>query len=120
MRFRPLAAVITILALALVVLIATRVAAFVKIFGAHSGQALTQEEVEIAYNRSTTAKPLRQEFVPKIIHQIFHNWKNPENETLPADWEATRQTCTSRNPGFEYRVCRTLVPICGARVAHVP
>ncbi|KAK3938315.1 nucleotide-diphospho-sugar transferase [Diplogelasinospora grovesii] len=107
MRFRPLAAVITILALAFVVLIATRVAAFVKIFGAHSGQALTQEEVEIAYNRSTTdpaASPLRQEFVPKIIHQIFHNWKDPENETLPADWEATRQTCTSRNPGFEYRL----------------
>lgn len=104
MRLRPLSTVLlAIPALALIVLVALRLVRFVEIFGAHAGTALTQEEVESAYN-TTKGDKTKAEHIPKIIHQVFHNWKDPGNETLPADWDAVRQTCISRNPDFEYRV----------------
>jgi inositol phosphorylceramide mannosyltransferase catalytic subunit len=90
--------------LLLLILIGSRIRSFVHIFGAHAGIAITQEEVEIAHN-STTPDP-RAQVVPKIIHQIFHNWKQPGNETLPADWEERRQSCVKLHPKWEYRVCR--------------
>ncbi|KAL2023569.1 hypothetical protein VTK56DRAFT_2177 [Thermocarpiscus australiensis] len=104
MRVRPSPALlVAIAALVLTVLIAPHVARFVEIFRAHAGPALTQEEVETAYNRTSGGKS-RQEYIPKIIHQAFHNWKDPGNDTLPADWEAVRQTCINANPDFEYRL----------------
>jgi hypothetical protein len=42
--------------------------------------------------------------IPRIIHQVFHNWKDPGNETLPADWEAVRMTCVEKNKDWEYMV----------------
>jgi mannosyltransferase OCH1-like enzyme len=82
--------------------IATRIWFFVHIFMPHTGTALTQEQVAIAHN-STTPDP-RPQLIPKIIHQVFHNWKDPTNEALPSDWEAVRQTCIKLNPDWEYKV----------------
>ncbi|KAK3324821.1 nucleotide-diphospho-sugar transferase [Cercophora scortea] len=105
MRLRPLTVpLLSIFALALVVVIASRIVLFVHIFFEHSGPALTQEEVETAYNNATAAGEKRQQYIPKIIHQIFHNWKDPTNETLPGDWDATRNTCLQANPDFEHRL----------------
>ncbi|KAK3358518.1 glycosyltransferase family 32 protein [Lasiosphaeria ovina] len=105
MRFRPLVAAL-LLALTIWVLfdIAARVVRFIHIFGVHAGPALTQEEVEAAFNAPAPGNIERQQYVPKIIHQIFHNWKDPKNETLPADWEASRRTCSDKNPNFEYHL----------------
>lgn len=80
----------------------TRIAVFSRIFREHAGVALTQDEVAIAHN-STDPDP-RSQVVPKIIHQIFHNWNDPNNETLPSDWEKVRHTCISLNPDWEYKV----------------
>jgi mannosyltransferase OCH1-like enzyme len=103
MRLRsPLTVFIAILVLALFALIASRVLHFIRLFGAHSGPLLTQEEVEAAYNGA--GHKSRQEYVPRILHQIFHNWADPGNETLPTDWGVTRKTCIDANPDFEYRV----------------
>lgn len=82
--------------------IATRIYFFVHIFMPHSGIALTQEEVELAHN-TTTPDP-RPQVIPKLIHQIFHNWRDPTDDTLPSDWESVRQTCISLNPGWEYKL----------------
>ena len=109
MRLRSLATLLTAIpVLALFLLIASRVARFIAIFGTHAGPALTQEEVEAAYNSTIgdggDKGATRQQYIPRIIHQIFHNWKDPGNETLPADWDAVRQTCIKQNPDFEYHV----------------
>jgi mannosyltransferase OCH1-like enzyme len=86
--------------------IARRVYFFVHIFMPHSGIALTQEEVELAHNSSTLPDP-RPQHIPKLIHQIFHNWRDPANDTLPADWESVRQTCIAHNPGWDYKLWTT-------------
>ncbi|KAK3687159.1 nucleotide-diphospho-sugar transferase [Podospora appendiculata] len=105
MRLRPLTVpLLSIFALAVVVVIASRIVLFVHIFFEHAGPALTQEEIETAYNNATAAGEKRQQHIPKIIHQIFHNWKDPTNETLPSDWDATRDTCLQANPDFEHRL----------------
>jgi inositol phosphorylceramide mannosyltransferase catalytic subunit len=96
----PRVAIVAFAALALLVIVASRVVVFVHIFQRHSGEALTQEQVEAAYNNGAHST----QFVPKIIHQIFHNWKDPNNETLPSDWEAVRKTCMALNPDWEYKV----------------
>jgi mannosyltransferase OCH1-like enzyme len=83
--------------------ISTRLWFFVRIFMPHSGTRLTQEQIAIAHN--STPADSRRQLVPKIIHQIFHNWKDPGNETLPSDWEAIRQTCIKWNPDWEFKVC---------------
>lgn len=61
-----------------------------------SGPSLTQ--ADIASTRG------QDQFIPKIIHQIYHNWDDPSNETAPDDFDATRQSCTTINPDFEYRL----------------
>ncbi|KAJ9137892.1 Mannosyl phosphorylinositol ceramide synthase SUR1 [Pleurostoma richardsiae] len=80
----------------------TRILRFVRIFGPHAGVRLTQDEAALAHN-STTPDP-RPQLVPKIIHQIFHNWKDPGNEAMPSDWDGLRQTCIDLNPGWEYKL----------------
>jgi mannosyltransferase OCH1-like enzyme len=115
MRLRsPLTAFIAILVLALFALIASRVLHFIGIFGAHAGPLLTQEEIEAAYNGADHKS--RQEYVPRILHQIFHNWADPGNETLPTDWDVTRKTCIDANPDFEYRV--RLMSRCSCATGH--
>jgi inositol phosphorylceramide mannosyltransferase catalytic subunit len=55
---------------------------FPQIFFEHSGIALTQNEVAAAH--SATVPDARQQVIPKIIHQVFHDWRN---DSMPADWE---------------------------------
>lgn len=80
----------------------TRIHAFVRIFLDHAGVALTQDEVALAH--SAAGQDARPTVVPRIMHQIFHNWNDPGNDTLPHDWEETRQTCISQNRDWEYKV----------------
>ncbi|KAK4496743.1 hypothetical protein PRZ48_012726 [Zasmidium cellare] len=77
-----------------------RIVSFVHIFGQHEGVVLTQDEVLEAYQ---SQKPLehRTAYVPRIIHQIFHNWTDPDNEALPSQWNENRKSCVDLNPGWE-------------------
>lgn len=79
-----------------------RIAAFIHIFFDHAGVLLTQEEILNAHSAGDT----RSLVVPRITHQIFHNWTHPEDETLPEDWKSTRQTCLDMNDGWEHHVGR--------------
>ncbi|KAA8631819.1 hypothetical protein SMACR_05159 [Sordaria macrospora] len=91
----------------------THLLAFIHIFYQHPGIAITQRQVANAYlngttllrgERETGTRKDSKEYIPKIIHQIFHNWKDPENKTLPSDWDAQRRSCVDNNPGWEYRL----------------
>ncbi|KAI1361330.1 nucleotide-diphospho-sugar transferase [Xylaria arbuscula] len=72
-------------------------------FRPHSGIQITQQEILDAFisneNRTVSA-------IPKILHQVFHNWTNPESTSLdlPSDWEAARQSCITLNPDWEYKL----------------
>ncbi|KAH8881301.1 hypothetical protein GQ53DRAFT_735511 [Thozetella sp. PMI_491] len=79
----------------------SHVATFVKIFTAHSGITITQEEMLDAYRKGGSS---RVQHVPKIIHQVFHNWKDPNNDTLPDDWARVRQDCINKNPDYDFKV----------------
>ncbi|KAL0466049.1 nucleotide-diphospho-sugar transferase [Neurospora intermedia] len=83
---------------------ATHVLALIHIFFQHPGIAITQREVANAYLNGTLQESRKAPQIPKIIHQIFHNWKDPANETLPSDWDQQRHTCTEFNPDWEYRL----------------
>ena len=91
--------------LALLVFAIFRLSNFIHIFRAHAGIAYNQPDVAAAH-LAGAADP-RSQVVPKILHQIFHNWTDPEDEKLPSDWELMRQTCIEKNPDYEYRVSRT-------------
>ncbi|RYO96568.1 hypothetical protein DL765_011547 [Monosporascus sp. GIB2] len=96
---RTLAIVLTIL-LILLILGFSRLIAFAnlfQLFKPHAGTRITQ--LEIALERNTTTP-----VVPKIIHQIFHNWKDPHDITLPAHWQAARDTCIELNPDWEIKL----------------
>lgn len=74
--------------------------AFIQLFFEHSGIAITQNEIANAHNKKTP--DLRPQLIPKIIHQVFHEWGN---KSMPADWEELRQTCINTNCDWEYMVC---------------
>ncbi|KAK3949926.1 hypothetical protein QBC32DRAFT_265709 [Pseudoneurospora amorphoporcata] len=89
----------------------THLLAFIHIFYQHPGIAITQRQVANAYYLNGTTLlgeeatgRKKKEYIPKIIHQIFHNWKDPANETLPSDWDAQRRTCVESNPHWEHRL----------------
>ncbi|RYP50517.1 hypothetical protein DL768_003970 [Monosporascus sp. mg162] len=63
---------------------------------------ITQREIALEHN--TTIPDPRTPVVPKIIHQIFHNWKDPYDNTLPAHWQAARDTCIKLNPDWEIKL----------------
>ncbi|GAW20455.1 hypothetical protein ANO14919_099610 [Xylariales sp. No.14919] len=76
-------------------------------FKGHSGVVLTQQDILDDYNarqgqNDTGAVPV----IPKILHQVFHNWTDPENPViaLPEDWERARQSCIALNPDWEYKL----------------
>ncbi|KAI0406083.1 nucleotide-diphospho-sugar transferase [Xylaria palmicola] len=78
-------------------------------FRPHSGVSITQQEILDAFtsNRTgagtaITARPV----IPRILHQVFHNWTDPESTALdlPGDWEAARQSCIALHPDWEYRL----------------
>ena len=100
LRRNAIIAIVAVVALVALYSATLRIAAFVHIFGKHAGEALTEAEVAARHDATDT----RRQVVPKIIHQVFHNWESPGNETLPADWEATRQTCIALHPEWEYKV----------------
>ncbi|PHH69006.1 hypothetical protein CDD82_133 [Ophiocordyceps australis] len=89
-------------AMLLLVTVSSRLAAFARLFGKHAGVGLTQTEIALAHN--LTQPDVRREVVPRIIHQIYHDWRDPGNETLPADWEETRQTCVQLHPDWKYEL----------------
>lgn len=99
---KPVHLSVTALAILLLIYVGAKVNFFVHIFLGHSGVALTQGEIAHAHN-ATTPDP-RARVVPPIIHQIYHNWKDPGNETIPAIWDAARQTCIDLHPGWAYKL----------------
>ncbi len=87
--------------LAFLIYFISHVVAFVQIFYTHAGISLPQAEAAEAYKNGTAD---RVQYIPRIIHQVFHNWKDPGSEVMPSDWDNVRQTCIDKNPGWEYKV----------------
>ena len=81
--------------------IVSRLLVFKQIFFEHAGISITQPQVAAAYGGANETRP---QLIPKIIHQVFHNWRGPGNETLPSDWDHVRKTCIDKNTDWEYRV----------------
>lgn len=113
---RPLSGRINFLAIAagaaLLVLgftMAPRLVALISLFdGRHAGIRISQPEA--ARLHEETARETRPQVVPKIIHQVFHNWRDPGNEKLPSDWDEMRKTCVDLNPGWDIKVGRRRLP----------
>lgn len=83
----------------------SRLLFFKSIFFAHAGIRLTQPQVATAAVESKEAgASQRVQHIPKIIHNVFHNWHNPGDDTLPKDMAEMRQTCIDTNPDFEFKV----------------
>ncbi|KAI0972465.1 nucleotide-diphospho-sugar transferase [Xylaria arbuscula] len=75
----------------------------------HSGILITQKEILDAFvtRKAETDVALdTTPVIPKILHQVFHNWSDPENTALdlPSDWEAARKSCIALNPDWEYKL----------------
>ena len=91
---------------ALVVYVIVRLLAFAQLFGKlgpHAGIEITQEQVMMLHN-ATDPDP-RTPPIPRIVHQIFHNWKEPGKHDIPEDWARMRQSCIDKNPGWDVKVC---------------
>jgi mannosyltransferase OCH1-like enzyme len=95
MRIRFYAVVIIVLLTAACLI--SRLVSFIQIFLEHTGIAITQDEI---MNSHLTPNS-RQQYIPKIIHQVFHDWNN---QSMPEDWKNVRQTCIDLNPGWEHKV----------------
>ncbi|KIM94309.1 hypothetical protein OIDMADRAFT_71161, partial [Oidiodendron maius Zn] len=80
-------------------LLVSRILAFVQLFFEHSGVAITQQEIASAY--AEPGGQQRPQLIPKIIHQVYHDWRH-QNQLLPSDWDDLRQTCISLNEDWEY------------------
>lgn len=99
--------VILVLVIGILAYAASSISAFIHLFFEHAGTAITQGQVIDAH--STAGSDSRVPTVPRIIHQTFHNWGNADDETVPSDWNATRQTCIDFNPGWENWVSSNLL-----------
>jgi mannosyltransferase OCH1-like enzyme len=86
----------------------SRLVAFIQLFFEHSGVAITQQEIASAYAELGAQR--RPQLIPKIIHQVFHDWRH-QNRSLPSDWDDLRQTCINLHEDWEYVVCRNLLSI---------
>jgi inositol phosphorylceramide mannosyltransferase catalytic subunit len=87
----------------------SHVIAFANIFGVfrdHAGIRTTQ--LSIAQLHNSTSPDIRPPVVPKVIHQIYHAWKHPGNNTLPKHWQEARQSCIDHNPDWDVRVSLSL------------
>jgi inositol phosphorylceramide mannosyltransferase catalytic subunit len=78
-----------------------RLLAFRQLFYEHAGIAITQDEIAEAHDKQTPDP--RPQYIPKIIHNVYHNW-NSDNDSVPSDWDGIRQNCMRLNPDFEFRV----------------
>lgn len=102
---RLLPILVTVIVAGGVFYIISRLLAFAQLFGKlgpHAGIEITQEQVMIQHN-ATNPDP-RTPVVPQIVHQIFHNWKDPSNNELPEDWMRMRQSCIDKNPGWIMKI----------------
>ena len=100
-RLLPVFVGVALTSLALYIII--RLLAFAQLFGKlgpHAGIEISQQQVLQMHNGSNDPRPA----FPKMIHQIFHNWKEPGNHEMPEDWARMRQTCIDKNPGWEFKV----------------
>ncbi|KAK4142485.1 nucleotide-diphospho-sugar transferase [Dichotomopilus funicola] len=104
----PLRISVVLWAIILVVLLGysiSRLLFFKSIFFAHAGIRLTQPQVATAAVESKEAgASQRVQHIPKIIHNVFHNWHVPGDDTLPKDMAEMRQTCIDTNPDFEFKL----------------
>lgn len=101
---RVLLTTLTLLAIAAVIYTISRIIAFAQLFGLtkpHSGIRITQAEIAAAHKINPDP---REPLVPKIIHQIFHNWHDANDDTLRPDWAAARKTCVNLHPDWEHMV----------------
>ena len=99
MRARPV--LLLLISLLTVCFAISRLVAFIQLFFEHSGIAITQQEIASAYAEHGPKQ--RPQLIPKIIHQVFHDWRH-ENRSLPSDWDDLRQTCVKLNADWEYIV----------------
>ena len=97
MRSR-LSILLLLLVLLAFVFVASRLYAFIQIFFEHSGISMTQSEVALLHSSGTDP---RKQSIPKIIHQVYHDWRN---SSMPLDWDGVRQTCIDLNQDWEYKV----------------
>lgn len=70
-------------------------------FDQHAGVVLHQSEVV----RNYEAKPgfhQDEAVVPRVLHHIFHNWTDPQNEVLPPEYSQRRQSCMDMTEGWEH------------------
>ncbi|KAL2269008.1 hypothetical protein VTJ83DRAFT_3854 [Remersonia thermophila] len=88
--------------LALLAHVISRLLFFRNLFYDHAGIRLTQPEIAAAFAENVARN--RTQHVPKIVHHVFHNWRQPGNDTLPADWAALRAECIDLNPDFEFKL----------------
>lgn len=83
----------------------SRLLFFKSLFFEHAGIRLTQPEVATAsVDKAGPEAPPRVQQIPKLVHHVFHNWRVPGNDTLPADWAEIRQNCMNLNPDFDFKV----------------
>jgi hypothetical protein len=89
---------------------ATRIVSFAHLFFEHAGIALTQAQIRDTYNgyRVTGGVDPRREYVPRHIHQVWHDWGRPgvnmSVEDMPVDWDKVRGTCMELMPDWGYTV----------------
>jgi mannosyltransferase OCH1-like enzyme len=88
--------------LALLVHVISRLLFFRSLFYEHSGIRITQPEIAAAFTKDHGAN--RTQHIPKIIHHIFHNWREPEKDGIPDGWGEMRKGCMELNPDFEFKV----------------
>jgi mannosyltransferase OCH1-like enzyme len=86
----------------------SRLVAIIQLFFEHSGVAITPQEIASVYAELGAQR--RPQLIPKIIHQVFHDWRH-QNWSLPSDWDDLRQTCINLHEDWEYVVCRNLLSI---------
>lgn len=108
LKMRP-RLMLPIILLTCIIFLIVHILALIHLFYEHAGVALTQNEILEAFvgdgGLDEGSEMTRVQWIPKIIHQVFHNWEDPGNDTLPADWQAVSKTCRNLNEGWEYVVC---------------
>lgn len=103
-RRRTLMTIPALLTIAIIVYVCSSIIAFANIFGLfkpHSGVQITQKDIADAHTIKTD---LWEPVVPKIIHQIYHNWHDANEDTLRPDWAVARKTCIDLHPGWQHIV----------------
>jgi mannosyltransferase OCH1-like enzyme len=64
--------------------------------------AITQPEIVIAHKSAISDS--RPQLIPKIIHQVFHDW---HGTGIPGDWDDVRNSCINKHEGWVYKVRST-------------